>query len=446
MRYIPSSPDERAAMLRDIGATSIDDLFRAIPPSLRRRVPLRLPPPQSEMELLQTMQALASRNATAETHAVFLGAGAYRHYRPAHIDALISRSEFYTAYTPYQPEIAQGTLQAIFEYQTMLCQLTGMEVANASMYDGSTALAEAVLMAARLTHRHKILMAETVHPEYREVVRTYIQTLGLQLQTVPYERTSGQLDSRALTVDESVGAVVVQSPNFFGGIEDLQRAAEAAHRVGALMIAVVVEPISLGVLRSPGEQGADIVVGEGQSLGVPLSFGGPYLGLFATRQKYVRQMPGRLAGQAFDNRGRRGFVLTLATREQHIRREKATSNICTNQGLAMLMATIYLATMGPQGLREVAIQNVQKAAYAARRIAALNGYACRFSGPRFNEFVIRTRRPVSETLARLRERHILGGVSLERWYPELDDCVLLCVTEMNSRQEIDRLVDALAEL
>ncbi|MBI3952101.1 MAG: aminomethyl-transferring glycine dehydrogenase subunit GcvPA [Acidobacteria bacterium] len=446
MRYIPSSPEERAEMLRLIGAESVEQLFHTIPEPLRLKEPLNLPRPQSEVELLRFLQNLTSGNATTESHSVFLGAGAYYHYRPTHIDALISRAEFLTSYTPYQPEVSQGTLQAIFEYQTMICQLTGMEVANASLYDGSTALAEAVLMAERLTHRKRILMAASVHPEYQEVVRCYTQTLGLKLETLRYDSVSGQLDLNSLAVDDSVAAVVVQSPNFFGHIEDLEAASGAAHRAKALMVTVVVEPISLGLLRSPGEQGADIVAGEGQSFGVPVSFGGPYLGLFATQKEYVRQMPGRLAGQAFDHEGRRGFVLTMSTREQHIRREKATSNICTNQGLIMLMATIYLATMGPQGLSELAAQNVQKAAYAASRIAALEGYECRFRGPRFNEFVIKTRRPVGETLARLQEKKILGGLALSRFYPELSDCMLVCVTELNSRQEIDQYVTQLADL
>jgi glycine dehydrogenase subunit 1 len=446
MRYIPSSPDERAEMLQAIGLESIDQLFQVIPEPLRLREPLNLLPPQSEIEVLKRLGDLAARNATPETHGVFLGAGAYHHWRPSLIDALISRSEFSTAYTPYQPEVAQGTLQAIFEYQTMICQLTGMDVANASLYDGSTALAEAILMAERITRRKKILMAASVHPEYQAVTRSYTKTLGLELEAIPYHSTTGQLDLASAAVDESVAAVVVQSPNFFGCLENIEAAAQAAHRTKALLIAVVTEAISLGCCRSPGEQGADIVAGEGQSLGVPVSFGGPYLGVFATRQEYLRQMPGRLVGQAYDHQGRRGFVLTLSTREQHIRRERATSNICTNQGLIMLMATIYLATMGPRGLREVAWQNVQKSAYAARRIAALNGYECRFSGPRFNEFVVKTRRPVQDTLAHLRQKNIVGGLPLSGFYPELTDCLLVCVTEMNTRAEIDDLVNQLDQL
>jgi glycine dehydrogenase subunit 1 len=446
MRYIPSSPDERAEMLRQIGLETTDQLFRAVPESLKLTGPLDLPPPQSEADLLRYLRGLAARNAVPGAYAAFLGAGAYHHFIPSHVDALISRSEFYTSYTPYQPEISQGTLQAIFEYQTMICQLTGMDVANASLYDGSTALAEAVLMAARLTRRQKVLVAASVHPEYREVARTYTKTLDIELSPVAYDSATGGVDPRALRVDDSVAAVVVQSPNFFGTVEDVNPLAQAAQAAGALMVVVVGEPISLGLLQSPGAAGADIVAGEGQSFGVPVSFGGPYLGLFATREKFIRQMPGRLAGQAFDQEGRRGFVLTLSTREQHIRREKATSNICTNQGLIMLMATIYLATMGRRGLQEVAQQNVQKAAYAADHIARLKGYQLRFAGPRFNEFVVKTRRPAEETLKQLQQQNIIGGLALGPFYPELKDCVLMCVTETTARADIDRLVSALAEL
>jgi glycine dehydrogenase subunit 1 len=446
MRYIPSSPDERAEMLREIGLETVAHLFRSIPGPLRLREPLDLPPPQSEADLLRYLRELAARNATPGTHAIFLGAGAYHHFIPAHIDTLISRSEFYTSYTPYQPEISQGTLQAIFEYQTMICQITGMDVANASLYDGSTAMAEAILMAARVTGRPKMLLAASTHPHYREVARTYTRTLGIDLSPLDYDPTTGGVDPRSVQVDDSVAAVVVQSPNFFGCVEDIEPFARAAHAAGALMVVVITEPISLGLLQSPGAAGADIVAGEGQSFGIPISFGGPYLGLFATREKFLRQMPGRLAGQAFDQHGRRGFVLTLSTREQHIRREKATSNICTNQGLFMLMATIYLATMGRRGLQEVARQNLQKAAYAADQIARLKGYQLRFTGPRFNEFVVKTRRPVAETLEHLQQKKIVGGLALDRFHPELTDCLLVCLTEMMPRAEIDRFVAALDEL
>ncbi|GBC78293.1 putative glycine dehydrogenase (decarboxylating) subunit 1 [bacterium HR08] len=446
MRYIPNSPEERAEMLRAIGCTTIEDLFRPIPEKFRLREPLRLPSARSEAELLAFFRELAARNAAATEYAVFLGAGAYHHFIPSVVEALISRAEFFTVYTPYQPEIAQGTLQALFEYQTLICQLTGMEVANASLYDGSTALAEAVLMAERLTHRREILMARSVHPEYREVVRTYTRTLGLSVRLMDYDPETGGLQARAVTPSAETAAVIVQSPNFFGVIEDLEAIAARAHEVGALCIVVITEPISLGLLRPPGELGADIVVGEGQSFGIPISFGGPYLGVFATRERFVRQMPGRIVGQTFDSRGRRGFVMTLATREQYIRREKATSNICTSQELCAIMATIYLSTMGPRGLRDVAEQNAQKAAYLAREIARQSGFRLRFCGSHFNEFVVHSEHPVALVLEKLRERKILGGLPLERYYPELRECFLVCVTEVIPRSAIETYLRVLDEL
>ncbi len=446
MRYIPNSPEERAEMLRAIGCTTIEDLFRPIPEKFRLREPLRLPSARSEAELLAFFRELAARNAAATEYAVFLGAGAYHHFIPSVVEALISRAEFFTVYTPYQPEIAQGTLQALFEYQTLICQLTGMEVANASLYDGSTALAEAVLMAERLTHRREILMARSVHPEYREVVRTYTRTLGLSVRLMDYDPETGGLQARAVTPSAETAAVIVQSPNFFGVIEDLEAIAARAHEVGALCIVVITEPISLGLLRPPGELGADIVVGEGQSFGIPISFGGPYLGIFATRERFVRQMPGRIVGQTFDSRGRRGFVMTLATREQYIRREKATSNICTSQELCAIMATIYLSTMGPRGLRDVAEQNAQKAAYLAREIARQSGFRLRFCGSHFNEFVVHSEHPVALVLEKLRERKILGGLPLERYYPELRECFLVCVTEVIPRSAIETYLRVLDEL
>jgi glycine dehydrogenase subunit 1 len=446
MRYIPNSPEEREQMAREIGLASTEQLFRSIPDTLKLKAALGVPPARSESELIAYFRDLASRNASASNAAVFLGAGAYHHFIPSIVDALISRSEFYTAYTPYQPEISQGTLQAIFEYQTMICQLTGMEVANASLYDGSTALAEAILMAERVTDRPEILIAGNVHPEYREVARTYTRTLGLDLKLVGYDAETGCIRPSAIKPAAVTAAVVIQSPNFFGGIEDVEAIAQVAHDAGALVIVAVTEPISLGLLRSPGECDADIVLGEGQSLGIPLSFGGPYLGLFATREKFLRQMPGRIAGQAFDEKGRRGFVLTLSTREQHIRREKATSNICTNQGLCALMATVYLSTMGPRGMRDVAEQNVKKAAYLADRITRLPGFSLRFSGPRFNEFVVKSKRPVEQVLGRLREKRILGGLPLAKFYPELSDCFLVCATETTTREMIEQYVETLERI
>jgi glycine dehydrogenase subunit 1 len=443
MRYIPNSPDERKAMLASLGLERIEELFEQIPPHLRLDGPIGVGSPASEPQLLDWFRRLAAQNAT--DYQSFLGAGAYSHHTPVIIDSLISRSEFFTAYTPYQPELSQGTLQYIFEFQTLVCQLTGMEVANASLYDGSTGLAEAVLMAQRVTRRDKFLIADSVHPQYREVVATYTRDLGVTVKLAGHTE-AGTIDPGAIDIDKETAAVVVQSPNFFGCIEDLASLADAAHRAGALLIVAITEPMSLGVLRSPGSAGADIVVAEGQSFGIPLSYGGPYCGLFATREKYLRQMPGRLVGETVDDNGRRGYVLTLSTREQHIRREKATSNICTNQGLFALMATIYLATMGRRGVQEVARQNLNKAHYAADAIKSLDRFALRFSAPFFNEFVIRCRRPATEVTRALIEKKIIGGVALECYYAGLTDSLLVCVTETATREAIDNLVDALAEL
>jgi glycine dehydrogenase subunit 1 len=447
LRYIPNSPEERAEMLRAVGLNSAEELFESIPADLLLREPLKTPAAASEMELLASFEAMAARN-TAARRPSFLGAGAYSHYSPTIVDHLISRSEFFTAYTPYQPEISQGTLQAIFEFQTLICQLTGMDVANASMYDGSTALAEAVLMAERITRRKKVITSSAVHPEYLEVVDTYVQHYGVDFHRVETDEATGLISAEGLnSLDDQTAALVVQSPNFFGCIEDVQALSERAHAVGALLIVAVTESISFGLLRSPGACGADIVVAEGQSFGVPLSYGGPFVGLFATRDKYARQIPGRLVGEAFDKEGRRGFVLTLATREQHIRREKATSNICTNEGLIALAATIYMETMGRSGLQEVAAQCAQKAAYTARRIAELTGFSLPLSAPRFNEFVVRAPVEAKNLLSRLAsEKNITGGLALSRYYENRPNDFLVCVTETNSRQEIDALVEGLRDL
>ncbi len=432
-------------MLRQIGLSSPEELFQSIPEDLRLRGRLNTPAALSEIELLSGFEQMAGRNAAAYRSS-FLGGGAYSHYVPTIVDHIISRSEFFTAYTPYQPEISQGTLQTIFEFQTLVCQLTGMEVANASMYDGSTALAEAALMAERVTKRSKVIACGAVHPEYLEVVNTYVQHAGIDLRQVPFDSRTGQTSAAVDDVlDDQTAALVVQSPNFFGCIEDVAALAEKAHAAGALLIVAITESISLGLLRSPGSSGADIVVAEGQSFGVPLSFGGPYLGLFATREKYARQIPGRLVGEAYDKAGRRGFVLTLATREQHIRREKATSNICTNEGLIALAATVYLETMGRRGIQEVAAQCAQKTAYAARRIGELVGFSLPFTAPRFNEFVVRAPIDAKELLSRLaKENNINGGLALSRYFSDRPNDVLVCVTETNSRAEIDALVDSLA--
>lgn len=445
MRYIPNSPEEQTEMLRRVGLNSAEELFDSIPKELRLSRDLNTPAALSEIELLAGFEQLARQNRGA-TRTSFLGAGAYQHYIPTIVDHIISRSEFFTAYTPYQPEISQGTLQVIFEFQTLVCQLTGMEVANASMYDGSTALAEAVLMAERVTKRSKVVACGAIHPEYLEVIKTYVQHAGIELVHADADPETGQAPGNiAELLDDKTAALVVQSPNFFGCIEDVSALGEKAHAVGALLVVAVTEAISLGLLRSPGACGADIVVAEGQSFGVPLSFGGPYVGLFATREKYARQIPGRLVGEAYDRQGRRGFVLTLATREQHIRREKATSNICTNEGLIALAATVYLETMGRKGLQEVAQQCAQKTAYAAKRISELEGYSIPFTGARFNEFVVSAPGPAKDLLARLAsERNITGGLSLSRYLADRPNDFLVCVTELNSRAEIDALVEGLA--
>src|SRR5829696_1871827 len=388
-------------MLKAIGLGSADELFDSIPQDLRLTRPLNTPAALSEIELLDRFEQMGARNAGARRTS-FMGGGAYSHYIPTIVDHIISRSEFFTAYTPYQPEISQGTLQTIFEFQTLVCQLTGMEVANASMYDGSTGLAEAVLMAERVTKRSKVVASTATHPQYLEVVRTYVQHAGIHLELVPFDEKTGQSwQALAAAIDDSTAALVVQSPNFFGCIEDLTALADAAHAKGALLVVAITEAMSLGLLKSPGACGADIVVAEGQSFGVPLAFGGPYVGLFATREMYARQTPGRLVGEAYDKKGRRGFVLTLATREQHIRREKATSNICTNEGLIALAATVYMETMGRRGIQEAASQCLQKAAYTAKRVASVNGFSIPFTAPFFNEFVVRAPGRAVDLLARL---------------------------------------------
>ncbi len=442
MRYIPNSPEERDEMLAVVGLKSADELFRSIPADVQLNRALKVTEPLAESEVIAAMEKMAAKN-TAATKPSFLGAGVYSHFSPTIVDHLIQRSEFFTSYTPYQPEISQGTLQYIFEFQTLVCQLTGMEVANASMYDGSTAMAEAYLMAQRVTRRDKIVVAESVHPEYREVARTYTQHGDAQIETVGFDAETGRVDDLS-TLDDKTAALVVQSPNFFGCVEDLTVLAEKAHAVGALLVIVVTEAISFGLLKSPGACGADIVVGEGQSWGIPMGFGGPHLGLFATQDQYVRQMPGRLCGVAYDKNGNRGFVLTLSTREQHIRREKATSNICTNQGLIALAATIYMETMGKKGLQEVAMQNAQKAAYAAKKIAAIDGYSIPYSAPKFNEFVVRGPRSATEVLENMRTNGgIVGGLALSKYYAGHDNDFLVCVTETNTKEQIDRLVEAL---
>jgi glycine dehydrogenase subunit 1 len=445
MRYLPKSDAERTAMLRNIGASSIDDLFAIIPEEYRLTRDLEIPRQMGESEIVDHFKAAAAKNANG--YASFLGAGVYRHYRPVLIDAIVQRGEFLTSYTPYQAEITQGTLQAIFEFQTMICELTGMDIANASMYDGSTAAPEAVIMAMRVTGRDGVVVARTVHPEYREVMRTYAQhreaISGVVTQEVGFGE-DGCVDLAALdaAVSDETACVLVQSPNFFGVIEDIAAIAEIAHKRGALLVVAIAEAVSLGIVRPPVE--ADVVITEAQSFGVAPSFGGPFCGVIAAKEKYVRQMPGRLVGETKDKQGRRGFVLTLSTREQHIRREKATSNICTNQALVALMATVFMTVYGKEGIRDLALQNLAKADYAAKALGA--GGTLLFGGsPRFNEFVLRTEEAPEQLNARLLENKIIGGVALKRWYPELGNATLWCATELTSREQIDQAAGVVAQ-
>ena len=442
MRYLPKSPAERQQMLAEIGASAIDSLFAVIPAEYRLDRDLDVPRAHAESEIVDYFKAAGVKNATG--YASFLGAGAYRHYRPVVIDSLVQRGEFLTSYTPYQAEITQGTLQAIFEFQTMIAELTGMDVANASMYDGSTGAAEAVRMAMRVTGREKYVVASTVHPEYREVMTTYAKHQGMPSTLIGYDSETGRIDMAALkaAVTEETAAVLVQSPNFFGTIEDIPAIAELVHAKGALLIVSIAEAISLGVVRPPVE--ADIVSMEAQSFGVALSYGGPFCGVLAAKEQYVRQMPGRLVGQTVDGSGYRGFVLTLSTREQHIRREKATSNICTNQALVALMATIFLSVYGKEGIRELAEHNLAKADYAAKTLSAQPGAKLLFSGAsRFNEFVLQTEESPAQWSQRLLDAKIVGGIDLSRWYPELSHCALWCATEIITRAQIDAAANAL---
>jgi glycine dehydrogenase subunit 1 len=441
MRYLPKSPSDRKAMLQAIGARSIDDLFAPIPAEYRLDRDLKVPRQMAESEIVDWFRERSRENG--DGYASFLGAGAYSHYRPVIIDSLISRGEFLTAYTPYQAEISQGTLQAIFEFQTMICELTGMEVANASMYDGSTASAEAVMMAMRLSGRHSVVVAKSVHPEYREVLSTYAFHQGIPLATAAYADT-GSLDLNALenALTADTACVVVQSPNFFGTIEDVEAIAEIAHARGAMLVVAVPEAVSLGIVEPP--RSADIIAMEAQSFGVPVGFGGPYCGVIATREQYVRQMPGRLVGQTTDRSGKRGFVLTLATREQHIRREKATSNICTNQALVALIVNIFMNVYGKVGLKELARQNLAKTAYAAQQFSRHASVLFQ-NGPRFNEFVVQTSEDPYAINSRLLGHKIVGGLPLKKFYPELGNAALWCCTELTTRSVIDTAVGRVAE-
>jgi len=443
MRYLPKSPAERQEMLAAIGAKSIEELFATIPEKYRLREPLDLPGPFSEAELIQYFKDRAKENSLGYTS--FLGAGVYQHLRSVITDTILLRGEFLTSYTPYQAEISQGTLQAIFEFQTLMCQLTGQEVANASMYDGSTATTEAVLMAERLTGRSRVLVARSVHPEYREVLQTYAKNSGLHVEEIGYTK-SGTVDAAEIksALKDDVAAVVVQSPNFFGVLETLPGISELAHASGALLVVAIAEGVSLGAVKPPSE--ADIVAMEAQSFGLPPSYGGPFAGVIASRDKFVRQMPGRLAGQTTDTEGKRGFVLSLATREQHIRREKATSNICTNQALCALAATVHLTLLGKEGLREMAEQNLAKAQFALAELESIPGVKRAFDGPIFNEFTLEFPRSVRMINSELLKHQIAGPLALGTAYPELTKHGLVCVTETTPRAEIERFAAAVKNI
>lgn len=443
LKFTPHTEKDKRQMFEAIGVKSVEDLFKFIPQSLRS-AKLDLSEGVSELELKKTINDKAQKNKSTEDFISFLGAGAYEHFIPQAVESVVSRGEFLTAYTPYQAEASQGTLQAIYEYQSLICELTGMDAANASMYDGASALAEAVLLAVRETERVRIISSDSLHPEYRHVLKTYLE--GYKVELVEILSSGGVLDEYALKkqIDQDTACVIVQNPNFFGCIEKAEKIENIAHAYGALLIACV-NPISLGILKSPGEYNADIAVGEGQPLGIPLNYGGPYLGFFAVKEKYLRKMPGRIVGMTKDAEGKRGYVLTLQAREQHIRREKATSNICTNEGLMALTACVYLSLVGKEGIKEIAYQNVVKSHYLKDRIARLKGYELIFDRPFFNEFVIKCKKEPDKINNALRREGVIGGLSLGRFYPRMKDCMLICVTETKSKEDLGKLVSALSK-
>lgn len=454
MNYLPHTQRDKKQMLDAIGVASVEDLLKAVPHQFRIQK-LGLPEGISELELKALVSEKAAGNRSTRSLSSFLGAGAYEHFIPAAVDAIISRGEFLTAYTPYQAEASQGTLQAIYEYQSLICELTGMDIANASMYDGASALAEAVLLSIRHTGRSRVVFADSLHPEYRQVIRTYLE--GHKAEFLEIANNDGLFDGNLLrdAVNGDTASVIVQNPNFFGLIEDVDIIEQTAHSCGALLIACV-NPISLGILKSPGEYNADITVGEGQPLGIPLNYGGPYLGFFAAREEYARKMPGRIAGMTNDKDGKQGFVLTLQAREQHIRRDKATSNICTNEGLMALAACVYLSLIGKEGLKEVASQNLFKSHYLKDKILEIppvsdkssndsNSYGLKFAGRFFNEFVIKCGRSPDKIISDLLKRGIIGGLPLGRFYPQMKDCLLVCVTETKTKEDLDRFADILSK-
>jgi len=438
MRYLPHTDADIASMLKVAKAENLEELFSTIPKDCRLKGNLKLPSPLTEWELNDFIDALAGNMAVSPEYKIYIGAGSYEHYIPSSASYLLSRSEFVTSYTPYQPEMSQGTLQAIFEYQTLTSRLLGMEVANASLYDGASALAEALLMATRVTHQNKIAVSSLIHPMYRRVVQTYLKPTGFEIIELPYLE-NGRTDLTPLDGIKDLAAVAVQSPNFFGCVEDLKAFSEKAQEKKALFVTSFTEPLAYGLLKNPGSLGADIACGEGQSMGIPRSFGGPALGMFAAKMKYVRNMPGRLVGKTKDQDGKRGFVLTLATREQHIRREKATSNICTNSGLCALASAIYMASVGGTGIRKLALLNHDKAAYLKSELEKA-GFKVPFNSPFFNEFIVKFPDSFETTYQRMLEKKIIAGLSLAPYYPELAGHYLMCVTETRSKEDMDILI------
>lgn len=446
MRYIPHTEEEIRAMLGTIGLDKTSDLFRSIPADVRVKSLLDLPPALAEHDLKEHVQALADLNINVHEARSFIGGGAYNHYIPSMIDPILKRGEFLTAYTPYQPEVSQGTLQALFEYQTMISELTDMEISNASMYDLSTACAEAVLMGNRVNKKKKVLVARTLHPHYRQVLKTYLKNLDFEISEIPFDEGTGRLNLDFIydNLDDNLSSVLVQSPNFFGVIEDLQDLSQKLHEKEVFFIHANSDVLSYSVLQTPGELNADVAIAEGMGLGLGLNFGGPYLGVFATKTKYIRQMPGRIAGETVDQDGKRGYVLTFSTREQHIRRERATSNICTNQGLCSLAATMYMSLLGPEGAQKLAMLNMQRRAYLERSIKRFNKDAIIFESAKFNELVVKLKVPVMEAVIDLMKDGIFPGLDLGSYYPELKNHILICTTEMNREMDIEILAEKLS--